>query len=71
MSFLAQAIGEFDDEDDEIDREDTVEEIDLTDETDPSTRAWTKLEAGPASATQIMSRLGRRSRPKLTGTGLA
>ena len=33
--------------------------------------AWMKLEAGPASATHTMSRLGWRSWPKFTGTGLA
>jgi len=33
--------------------------------------AWMKFEAGPASATQTMSRFGWRSRPKLTGTGFA
>jgi hypothetical protein len=33
--------------------------------------AWMKLDTGPASATQIMSRFGWRSRPKFTGTGLA
>ena len=33
--------------------------------------AWMKLDAGPASATHTLSRLGRRSRPKFTGTGLA
>ncbi|MOA41773.1 hypothetical protein D3C78_1637700 [compost metagenome] len=33
--------------------------------------AWTKLDAGPASATQIMSRLGLRRLPNCTGTGLA
>ncbi len=34
-------------------------------------KACTRLEAGPASATQIMSRLGLRRLLKLTGTGLA
>ena len=33
--------------------------------------AITRFETGPAAATQIMSRLGWRSAPKLTGTGLA
>ena len=33
--------------------------------------AMMKLLAGPASATQIMSRLGLRRLPKFTGTGLA
>ena len=33
--------------------------------------AITKLAAGPAAATQIMSRFGLRRLPKLTGTGLA
>ena len=33
--------------------------------------ACARLEAGPASATQTMSRLGLRSAPKFTGTGLA
>ena len=33
--------------------------------------AISRLAAGPASATHSMSFLGRRSRPKSTGTGLA
>ena len=37
----------------------------------PQIMAWIRLAPGPASATQIMSRLGLRKLPKRTGTGLA
>ncbi len=39
--------------------------------TSADANAKAMLIPGPASATQIMSRLGFRSRPKLTGTGFA
>ncbi len=37
----------------------------------PQKKAWIRFEAGPASATHTMSRLGLRRLPKRTGTGLA
>ena len=37
----------------------------------PQKNAWARLDAGPASATQTMSRLGLFRLPKRTGTGLA
>ena len=37
----------------------------------PQITACRRLQPGPASATQIMSRFGLRSAPKFTGTGFA